>query len=381
MGIYSTRGIYESSINLDATQPEEVFEENFMEAALRHTYENTCNLNRIMQTIGIAELAEFEETGRDVVYEAADVKGFFAKIKASVMKIWQKIKGLFTKFFAKMKSFSKDDKAFVNKYRKQILAADLTDFEYKGYEFTLDVATASGIQKKFDDNAKIKKAFDFGVDDIKEYNWSKETDEAKTVFGEEISDVIEEARGVAIGSSDSFDQKEFTEELFKLFRKGEDSKQDLDDKSDEIDPYEICRFLEGSSKTKKDIEDDFRVTEKNIKKVIKKLTDAENALYKMKSVKEADEENNNDDKDDKLTDSDKSKRLKLVSTSSKIVNNCLTIMEQVEAAKMTAFNDKRKQCKAIAVKLIGRKNPNAKNESYGYNDDSFISYLDDVRLV
>ena len=47
MGIYSINSINEASASsyLDDIQLEEVFEENYMEAALRHTYEIQENMN------------------------------------------------------------------------------------------------------------------------------------------------------------------------------------------------------------------------------------------------------------------------------------------------------------------------------------------------
>lgn len=371
MGVYSTRGIYESSVAIDDVELEEIYEENFTEAALRHTYENTCNLNNVMKTVGIMELAVLEETGEEMVYEAADVKGFFAKIKAIIMKIWAKIKSLFTKFFAKMQSFGKDDKAFINKYKKELLKADMKDFEYKGYEFTIEAVTANGAFSNMKKAPFVQSSFDFGNGK----NFTGAKDPSNYYKDKDTSDIMEKARALSIGSkSSSLDQSEFSKELFEVFRNGESTKETLDTKSNALDRGRIIQFLTNTNTTEKSIKDDFKDIEKQIKEIIKALDKRENELSKL----------NKDDDTQKINQD--SARLSVIRKANEIVNGCLTTIEQIEGAKMQAFNDKRKQCKAICVKLLGRK---AKNESYyddeygygGYNEGSYSSYLDDVKLV
>lgn len=372
MGIYSTRGIYESSVDLDAVETEEIFEENFTEAALRHTYEATCNLNNIMKSVGVLELSVFEETGEEMVYEAGAISGFFAKIKAAIMKIWQKIKSLFTKFFAKMQSFGKDDKAFINKYKKELLKADMKDFEYKGYEFTIDKLKAKEVEDNMKSIAAVKLAYGYGESASTNYG---DGFEPKQIFGDkDTSDILESVRAKAIASkSSTLDQSEFTKELFETFRNGESNKETLDTKNKALDRGLIINFLVNSSTSEKGIKDDYKGIEKSINEIIKKLDKAENENSKIAKD------------DDNAKINKQTNVLGVIRKSNEIVTGCLTIIEQVEAAKMTAFNDRRKQCKAICVKLLGRK---AKNESY-YEDDygyegyseNFSSFLDDVKLV
>lgn len=369
MGIYSTKSIYENSVALDDVQIEEIHEENFMEAALRHTYENTTNLNKVMKSIGIMELSYYEEHGEDMIYEAGDVKGLFAKLKAVIMKIWAKIKSLFNKFFAKIQSFGKDDKAFINKYKKEILKANMKDFEYKGYEFTLDKIDGRMLINRYD--AFNIPGIDFNLlqnnpspSDIQSFldQYNKYDDD----------DIYDKLRGTLLNSKSSFDNSEFNKELFELFRNGESKKETLDTRKDALNRTSIIYFLTNINVLdKKMFKNDLTEVEKSIKDMIKEL----NKMEKEFDIKSG---------DDKALIEEKSKGLQLLRIGNNLNSQYLNMVEQVHAAKMQAFNDKRKQCKAICVKLLGRK---AKNESY-YDDEydysyneNFVSCLDDIKLV
>lgn len=371
MGIYSVRESYIGSDYLEDVEVEDIFEESFDEAALRHTYEIDSNLNNIMKAIGISELAVLEETGEEMVYEAGTISSLFEKLKAAVKKIWEKIKSLFTKFFAKMQSFGKDDKAFVNKYRKEIMAGSTKDLEIKGYKFTLDAI--KGADAILEDMKKVKipgkKPGMNGRNVESAFNMTTTiaSGMAPAEFDIDDADLIENIRGAALGSTNSYDAGEFSKELRSKLRGDEDSPITLDDS--DIDKGEIVQFLMNSSSGSSDIKKDFKSVKKTCEDQIKELDRCSKNLSKIE--KPADKDKVNED----------SKKLTQIAKYNTIATNCLTILEQIEAAKMTAFNDKRKQYKATCVKLIGRK---AKNESYGYNDyydEDAISSLDNLRLI
>lgn len=372
MGIYSVREAYEGSAYLEDVEVEEIFEDSFDEAALRHTYEIDSNLNAIMKTIGISELAVLESTGEEIVYEAGRAGGIIEKLKAAIKKIWEKIKSLFTKFFAKMQSFGKDDKAFINKYRKEIMAGSTKDLEIKGYNFTPD--KIGGAKSILDAMKKVSIKMDglSGITVDVAFNYSSDrlsTIEDKDVKSED-TDIIEDLRAAAIGASSGLDAGEFAKELRSKLRGDEDSPITLDDS--DINKGEIVQFLMNASSGSKDIKDDFKDTKKTCENQIRELEKCSKELSKIPKPTDENEVNSN------------SKKLQVISKCNTVVTNCLTILEQVEAAKMTAFNDRRKQYKATCVKLIGRK---AKNESYEYDDDyssyneDGIASLDNLRLI
>lgn len=371
MGIYSVRESYIASDYLEDVEVEDIFEESFDEAALRHTYEIDSNLNNIMKAIGISELAVLEETGEEMVYEAGTISSLIEKLKAAIKKIWEKVKSLFTKFFAKMQSFGKDDKAFVNKYRKEIMAGSTKDLEIKGYKFTLDkVDNANSILERMkkvkipgkNSNSRlVAAAFNVSTEAISNSNFHI------VEFDIDDSDLIEKIRGAALNSSSDYDASEFSKELRSKLRNDEDSPITLDDS--DIDKGEIVQFLMNASSGSKDLKDDFKSFKKTCENQIKELDKCSKNLSKIEKPADKNKVNEN------------SKKLTMISKYNTVVTNCLSILEQIEAGKMTAFNDKRKQYKATCVKLIGRK---AKNESYEYDDyydEDVMSSLDNLRLI
>lgn len=373
MGIYSVKEAYEGTAYLEDVEVEDIFEDSFDEAALRHTYEIDSNLNAIMKTIGVSELAVLESTGQEIVYEAGRASGIIEKLKAAIKKIWEKIKSLFTKFFAKMQSFGKDDKAFINKYRKQIMAGSTKDLEIKGYKFTPgNIGTADEILKAMQSvsvkikglpsGATVDKAFSYSSDHLEQINDNEVTSED--------TDILEDLRAKAVGSSSGLDAGEFAKELRAKLRNDEDAPITLDDK--DINKGELVQFLMNASTGSKTIKDDFKTTKKTCENQIRELEKCSKGLSKVEKPADSAKINTN------------SNKLQLISRCNTVVTNCLTILEQVEAAKMTAFNDQRKQYKATCVKIIGRK---PKNESYEYDDD-YSSYnedgipsLDNLKLI
>ena len=235
MGIYSINSINEASASsyLDDIQLEEVFEENYMEAALRHTYEIQENMNNVMKAIGIAELAEYEQTGREIDYVNESVSSVFNKIKEMLKKVWQKITSLFTKFTAKMQSFSKDDAEFVKKYRQQIVTGDVKGLKVKGYKFTisgvlkanemtdkLNADAIASIVVKLGDNIDISKLnFSNGLPTESDVEIMKELN--KSVSAVDNNDIMDNIRGSLFKGESTLDQKEFNKKLFEVFRNNE----------------------------------------------------------------------------------------------------------------------------------------------------------------
>ena len=108
MGVYSTTSTM-LDYDIDNFVTECVHTPD-MRGAYAIVAENEANYNAIMKAVGIAELAHFESTGEEMMYEAADIKGFFGKLKEFFLKIIAKIKALFKKFFALIDSYNMSDK-------------------------------------------------------------------------------------------------------------------------------------------------------------------------------------------------------------------------------------------------------------------------------
>ena len=110
MGMFSTRGyINKSYIDIDSIPAQECYEENAVDSAFRIMAENTANWNSIMESIGIEELAVYESTGSEIVYEEGTITNIFNKIKEVFMKLIEKIKGVFKKFMTVFDSWTAKD--------------------------------------------------------------------------------------------------------------------------------------------------------------------------------------------------------------------------------------------------------------------------------
>lgn len=357
MGVYSMQSIYESTNYLDDVEFVDNGIEDVMESALHNIYESDQNLHNMMKGIGVAELAVYEQTGQDIVYEAGTASSVFQRIKAGLKKIWEKIKSLFTKFFAKLKSYGSDDKAFVSKYQKQILAGSTKDLKVKGFKYNTDAVTPKSAwdnmisKNNFGEQIKLFKATE--VDDGW-YNSADKGDEKK-YFGDSESEFNDKLRASALGESGEMTASEFQKELYEKFRGGESKPETLEDS--DIKKGEIIQFLGNSSKTQSTLEKDM----KNIKTTINELIKMTEKHEKFFGKYQKDETS--------AQTTARGINLSFYTRVNTHLNAALSICQTVSAARMKAFNDKRGLYKSICVKLIGRK---AKNEGYEYDEEQDV---------
>lgn len=338
MGVYS---ISNRQVEL-TTGIIECAHEPGLEGAYHIVAESEANYNAIMQAVGVAELAVFESTGTEMVYEAGDVKGFFGKMKEFFLNLWEKIKGLFKKFFAMFDSYVKNDKEFVNKYKKDIVTANTKGFKYKGFNFTLDAVDVEKSATKIDgmlpnatpsEKARLE-------DFVKKY--------------EDRVELVEKMRGAAIGES-SLEAAEFTKELFAKLRSGEDTKEELDN----VSAHDQLIAITENSTLKKAAEKQYKDLEKEIKDVIKSLEKSEKDL--LKGVP-----NKGDSEATEL----RALQIKAANIHVANLRDKLNILQIVNGAKLTAIKDCNRQAKAICVALM---NYRPKNESTSVYESGFLA--------
>ena len=339
MGVYSI-----SNRELDlSTGVIECAHEPGLEGAYHIVAESEANYNTIMQAVGVAELAVFESTGAEMIYEAGDVKGFFGKMKEFFMNLWEKIKGLFKKFFAMFDSYTKNDKDFIAKYKKDITAAtNLKGFKYKGYNFTLDAVdvqrSANKIQSLLPNSTPNNKS---GLEEfIKKF--------------EDRVELVEKMRGAAIGES-SLEASEFAKELFKALRSGEDTKEEIDN----ISASEQLLAISENSALKKAAQNQYKVLEKEVKEAINTLEKSEKEL--LKDIP---------GKGDKEGAELRALQIKAANTHIANLRDKLNILQIVNGAKLSAIKDCNRQAKAICVALI---NYRPKNESTSVFESGFLA--------
>ena len=378
MGIYSTNNIINESSVLDMEVEASVHEAS-LAGAMSIIAENETNYTNLMIAIGLNELAYLEENGVEMQYEGASLKSFFEKIKAFFIKIFEKIKGLFKKFIAMMDAKILSDKNFVKKYRQALIAVVTTDFEYKGYKYTIGEAKLklSTVEKKLDDilkgagisaekvaEASIKADADSETD-------ADNTDATKLLekYDEKKEDLLDEMRAAAIGESGKLEQSEFNEEVYKLLRNGEDDA----DVIDTVSATDLLSTIAGYKEAKKLAEDDL----KDIKKVIDKTISSFSKLEKKMATNFPDKEKI-DDKTEKaaheVLQKQRASMVRLASAAHKMTTSKLNILTSINGAKLSALKSENSQSKAVCVRLLSYKykNESAFGESSSNLDVNFI---------
>lgn len=329
--------------------------------ALMHIYENECNWNAIMKSVGISELRYYKETGEDLfVNEAGAFGGFIDKIKAFFKKVIEKIKAIFKKFCAIFNQYTMSDKDFVKKYGTELIRKDLTDFEFEGYtfkdlqNFTENVANNSAYIASFCEalsstfNGSNKFTTTINIKDLGDLDISKITSDEKDNCKERI-------RGLITGENkqlDSSDLKDLIQE--KCY--GGDSKETLD----KINMREVLNCI---SETKNDIKE----VEKVQKKIVKSIENAIKVFDKLSM--EITKYHGTSPKDNKTGDQVDAeiRAVNLVSDLSKEASNTVTLCF---GGIVQAVKDRNRQCKAICVKALSYKHESA-FVSESYSDDIF----------
>ena len=353
MGVYSTGSTTATDLFDNQNIIESVFDSP-IEAAFHIVAEGEMNYNRIMQAIGIDELAVLESTGAEMMYEAVDVKAIFGKIKDFFMNLFKKIQGIFQKFMALINSWVKSDKDFVNKYKKVLAQVDTKDFEYKGYKFTnqgFDIAAAS---------TKSQNAVETAVGaKIADANGNTDAADSFIKALDDKSDVLDKARGAAINGN-PIESGDFAKELFMYFRNGEDSKVEIDN----ISITALLSVIDGAADAKKQADKAYKDVEKSFKDFIKTAEKCEKELTKLIPT-------GNDSENAQF-----STVIRGGSAAMQFMKDVASIVAIVNGAKLTAIKDENRQAKSICVQLLNYK---PKNES-GFVHTEGSSFLSGVVL-
>lgn len=331
MGVYSGMSFADAvSSNYTSVEPFDTAQRyNYHELAIIAASESAMNTNEFMKQIGLNELASIEQTGSvDMFYEAVNVKSVFENIKKFFQKIIEKIHKIFHTFIAKLSSWFSSGADFAKKYEKEVIKnfdKMKEDLDFKGYKFKHIISGTS----KISGDVKNTIAGD-GNSEVKNFLENPDKPKLEAMLGksftsdasgtpasqdgsalkdirehlDEIKDGIRKKIVTAIGDGDhditdclqvsfnlsersGYDQKEFGEELFKVFRGNEDSKQDLS-KSDIKQMYggsvhSLMNTIKDFSKIKKNLEDGEKAMVQSIDKIIKKMDSFEDSMVKDKA--------------------------------------------------------------------------------------------------
>ena len=420
MGIYTNYS--GSNISSNYTQVEPFVGENFNyhELGIRAASEIAANHNSFMKSIALSELAAFEQTGStDVLYEAVAIKGIFEKIKMFFKKIIEKIHKIFHTFIARMSAWFGGNASFAKTYEKEVVKGwgnIKNDWEFKGYHFTHISETKADTDSKFsvmiegDGGAELgikKKLTDLIASGLAEFIKSSSSDDLKALLSDDSNDKnkndtaitavrekmddIKDAMRFSIVQSirdghglpttikanfkgSKYDSSEYTEELFKVFRNEEDSKESFE-KKDVLASYGgsvagMMTYIKEFDKIKTKTESAERKITKAINKLIDDVSKAQNA-----NIKEM--------KDDKTKTTLNEYLVQMSSLYQTIYSAASEYVTQAFSAYLQAQKEACTQAKEIAVKVIGQSKK--MTESYDYSSEETYNngfdFISSVKLI
>ena len=386
MGIYT--GIYAGVSDYTSVEPYDLSKNyNYHELGIIAAAESAMNTNAFMKQIGLGELAAVEQSGSDeVFYEAVNIKGIFDAIKKFFQKIIEKIHKIFHTFIAKLSSWFSSSKDFAKRYDKEIVknwAKVKNDFEFKGYKYTTANKSVENSAAKSYGANMVKGSVGSFLDSPSESTIKPLLDESGTsqvsefrAHFDELKDKIRgelaESTKPSPSASASYDQKEYTEELFKAFRNGEDSKVDLT-KADIEATYGgsisgMISFLKEYDKIKSNVETAEKAFVKTVDELVKKVEKLEDQLLKERTEANA---------------KDKEATVQACSLYQTFWGFIKETQLEMFSAYLTAIKDKCAQAKEIAVKTIGLSKKMTTNESTDMTGESTNytgSFFESVQL-
>ena len=396
MGIYTNNYTGSSVSSYTDVQPFVGENFNYHELGIMAATEIAHNSNSFMKSIALSELAATEQTGSaDILYESVNISGIFEKIKAFFKKIIEKIHKIFHTFIAKMKSWFGNNANFAKTYEKEVVkgwANINNDWEFKGYKFTnifLNVEAADAFKIAVEDVGEKTKNLisDGNLADLMDAN-ALATEEDIKKAREHMDDfkdsmrknIIDELKGnklntnVKASTSGGLDSGEFSEELFKVFRNDQDSKEDIS-KDDILTSYGgsiagMMTYIKEFDKIKTKTEAADKKLTKGIDDLIKKVDKAQNDLLKENK--------------DKTKDADEKKQNEIIVQGSSLFQTMYSALSEIStqafSAMLQAQKDACVQAKEIAVKVIGQSKKITK-ESYDYSSDTGFDFISSVKLV
>ena len=288
------------------------------EATLYTAMESQQNFNNLMQAVALQEMNYYMTYGEEMVYEAVDFKGFFGKIKAVILKAWEKIKGIFHKIFSTIDGWIRSDAGYIKKYEKDMKEAEGTTIDFKGYAI-----------KQFDPFININEAANkYSKEYMEKFNFNS----FKDGYEEELKSVIS-----AMSGTEAENKEEYIKWLKKQFG--------LDDKVT-IKKYNsaVCiQEIRDAKLSKKNAKDSYERCKK-LWGALAKLCDqmANKAIKDMRNGGESSK--------------DKEKEInKAAAAFSKMCNTANSLGHSALNINIKAINVAHSQAKSMTVKAIAKK--------------------------
>lgn len=313
----------------------------------------------MMQGVALQELAVLESTGSEMIYEAADIKGFFDKVINWFKGLWSKIAGIFSKFITQIGARLSDDKKFVEKYRNTVLKGQVNipadGFDFKGHLFeNLNKVSYAGAIDAWSKYTSMS-----GENYMSALN--QEMEERKAVTKEYIAARktnrtanMDKVRAAALGNgSTSIEQGKFVKEATKYLMG-----TSFETFKNQFDYNDICNEIANAKETKNVAKKAYTDLKKTINDAIKNIENIKKACIK---------------KEDKSEGQDL--RMSYANEIITDLKQVSTIYSTLNGVQLKCLNARYNQAKAIAYKLISyakksvKESAESDDEIFGFNFD------------
>jgi hypothetical protein len=259
-----------------------IVEESYFLSAIAYVQESKNELKTYTKELykSISETTEY-----DVVTES--FSDFFAKVKEIITKFLNFIKSLFNRFIIALNKFVSSDK-YIKKHKDDFKNFDTEkhNFKFDGYKFTLvsDVPVINAL-------ATFEQDFiDLDFSNLKDADKIvKEINAKYKALSDSLQfDFYDKFRALVMGNSEgSVSSSDYYDELFSLFRDGNNTKQELDitaaDIHESLARFEgYKKFQDETKKIKDKIDKEYNQIEKAIQNMVYRNKD--NDLTKLMSI-------------------------------------------------------------------------------------------------
>lgn len=339
-GIGRTTAFAESAMDSDAIAAElanvqECAGDPF-EFATAIMYENELAMMKLDAAIMCCEYAYLKENGEEMVYEAGAMKNFFEGAKKALQKFWEKLKAFFKKIFNWLQDVVKNDKKFVEKYKKDCQEAGTVKVDVKGYDF-------KGVNKLMD---SIDELSSVDVGNMADSIEGKEINVSETV--DDVADKVIKALGGNGATRDNF------AEQLKDTLKGSEVKGSVDC------PAQI-KYIEDAKKDRATLEAAYKASDATLKFMKKQIEISEKYVNKTEEKEAA------------------KKASQGAHAAVQVINQLCSMLSAINNKGASAIKARRNQARKFVIAALAeyKKNKDKKdsaNESSLY-DDIFDSIL------
>ena len=334
--------------------------DDIMDESAYAIYEFEAGHAQIMQAIGMHELQE-AAAGREFIFEAADIKGFFVSVKNKIVTFFKKVWSVLQRWAGNLGAVFTSNKKFADKYAAQMRSgfnicnsSKYDGKKLKGFKFpTLDKDIADAKAGK---DAKLPDEVKDGIDKMKAAleHVGKYTKYESKLSAEDVENELNRVRGSAC-NEESVSASEFSSKLKKCIY-GADEPTEFWMPVDEV-----VKILSGKKDDVKAVNDYMKNAKKQSKAALDMIHDLEKAVSKVEDGQF------------------RTGAMADITRAIAIERGSLTILQTVRSATLSAINARARQARRYGMTYVAASN---KDKHKGFQKESTeYGFLGNLGLV